>query len=358
MTSVLTDVEQLTPDLLTQLLRENGVLQKAEVTEICQTKSSKTNVSLVSHLTVQYTIQEPFAPTKLFLKIPNPDFKWGGQEIRFYTEVVPLMLEHYNWEALPFLHCYDLAYSTKSGRSHFLFENVADSHFSVDDLMPTARQHCECAIDAFAQVHAFWWEHPKLGQGFGEKLTEESVTQFLNSAREKLNDFVNFMGEHLTQTQQAILQAVVSTWPSRRKERLLQGQGITLVHRDPHPLNLLYSYDVDNASVKLIDWQSWRVDTGTDDLAYYIACHWPLEAREKIECALIQRYHQQLLHFGVENYTWDDCWYDYRASIIRCLFFLIGAWSPIQWQRGWWWAKIVQGMNAFEHLNCMELVTE
>lgn len=212
--------------------------------------------------------------------------------------------------------------------------------------------------DAFAQLHAFWWEHPKLGQTFGEKQTQERIIQFLNSAQARLNDFVNFMGERLTKTQQIILQAVVSTWPARRKERLIQGQGITLVHRDPHPLNLLYSYEVDNARVKLIDWQSWRVDTGTDDLAYYIACHRPFEVREKIESPLIQRYHQQLLHFGVENYTWDECWYDYRASVIRCLFFLIGAWSPIQWQRGWWWAKITQGMEVFEHLNCMELLTE
>jgi hypothetical protein len=104
MTTVLTHVDQLTPLLLTQLLRAKGVLQKAEVTEIHQTKSNKTNVSFISHLTVRYTMEEPSAPTKLFLKIPNPDFKWGDREISFYNEVVPLMLARYDWETLPFLH--------------------------------------------------------------------------------------------------------------------------------------------------------------------------------------------------------------------------------------------------------------
>jgi thiamine kinase-like enzyme len=358
MTNVLTDIEQLTPLWLTRLLQKNGILQKAEVAEIYQTKSNQTNISFVSHLAVRYTVEEPSAPMKLFLKIPNPDFNWGDREIKFYNEIVPVMLDSYDWAALPFLHCYDAAYSTQSGRSHFLFEDVADSYFSVDGSMPSALQHQESAIDAFAQFHAFWWEHPKLGQEFGEKQTEERISQFINSAQTKLDDFASFRGKRLSETQHAILHAVVSSWPYRRKERLIQGQGITLVHRDPHPLNLLYSHDVGRADVKLIDWQSWRVDTGTDDLAYYIACHWPFEARAEIEHPLIQRYHQQLLHFGVENYTWDDCWYDYRASVIRCLFFLIGAWSPIQWQRGWWWTKVTQGISAFEHLNCIELLME
>jgi thiamine kinase-like enzyme len=358
MTSVLTDVEQLTPLWLTRLLRKNGILQKAEVAEIYQTKSNQTNVSFVSHLAVRYTAEEPSAPMKLFLKIPNPDFNWGDREITFYNEIVPIMLEKYDWVDLPFLHCYDVAYSAESGRSHFLFADVSDTYFSVDGSMPSALQHQESAIDAFAQFHAFWWEHPKLGQELGEKQTEAGISQFIISARAKLDDFASFRGERLSETQHAILHAVVSSWPYRRKERLIQGQGITLVHRDPHPLNLLYSHDVGNAGVKLIDWQSWRVDTGTDDLAYYIACHWPFEARAGIEHPLIQRYHQQLLHLGVENYTWDDCWYDYRASVIRCLFFLVGAWSPIQWQRGWWWAKVTQGISAFDHLNCMELLME
>ncbi len=358
MTEILTDVDQLTPRQLTHLLRESGVLHRAEVAEIRQTKTNQTNVSLVSHLMVRYTAVIPSAPTKLFLKIPNPDFKWGDREIRFYNEIVPIMLETYDWADLPFLHCYDVAYSAESGRSHFLFADVSDSYFAVDGPMPAARRHQERAVDAFAQLHAFWWERPELGQRFGEKLTEAAVAQFLDQAQRKLANFAAFMGDRLSKTQHAILQTVVSNWPVRRKERLIQGQGITLVHRDPHPLNLLYSHDVENAAVKLIDWQSWRVDTGTDDLAYYMACHWPREEREKVERPFLQRYHQQLLHQGVSHYTWDECWYDYQASVIRCLFFLVAAWSPVQWERGWWWPKLERGMAAFEHLECQEVLRD
>lgn len=78
-------------------------------------------------------------------------------------------------------------------------------------------------------------------------------------------------------------------------------------------------------TVKLIDWQSWRVNTGTDDLAYLMACHWPLAELEKVEQALLQRYHRQLIEQGVKQSSWEDCLYDYQALIVRCLFFLMVA---------------------------------
>jgi thiamine kinase-like enzyme len=187
-------------------------------------------------------------------------------------------------------------------------------------------------------------------------LTEEKIARFPNQAQGKSADFVAFMGGKLSQKQIDILHTAVSAWPARRQKRLIKGTGITLVHRDPHPLNLLYSHDLENASVKLIDWQSWRVDTGTDDVAYYIACHWPQAVRVEVELSLVQRYHQQLLERGVTNYGWDDCWYDYRASVLRCIFFLIAAWSPVQWERGWWWPKLAQGIQACDDLDCLEIL--
>jgi hypothetical protein len=105
--------------------------------------------------------------------------------------------------------------------------------------------------------------------------------------------------------------------------------------------------------VKLIDWQSWRVDTGTDDLAYWMACHWPLEQRVLLERDLLKRYHQRLIELGVKKYDWADCLYDYRASVIRCLFFLMVAWSPAQWGAGVWWGRVQKGIAAFKAWDCV-----
>src|SRR5690606_25039100 len=68
------------------------------------------------------------------------------------------------------------------------------------------------------------------------------------------------------------------------------------------------------------NWQSWRVDTGTDDLAYLMACHWPLDEHPGLEQAMLVHYWQGLETEGIHSYGWDDLQYDYRASLIRCLF--------------------------------------
>lgn len=56
-----------------------------------------------------------------------------------------------------------------------------------------------------------------------------------------------------------------------RHQRLIGGQGVTLVHRDTHLLNILYPNQPQTDAVRLVDWQSWWVDTGTNDLAYMMA---------------------------------------------------------------------------------------
>ncbi|MGD2078946.1 MAG: aminoglycoside phosphotransferase, partial [Chloroflexota bacterium] len=107
--------------------------------------------------------------------------------------------------------------------------------------------------------------------------------------------------------------------------------------------------------VRIVDWQSWRVDTGTDDLAYMMACHWYPEYRARWERPLVEGYHRALLTYGVVDYPWPACWYDYRASVIRCLFFLLGSWHPAR-PASMWWERLEKGLLAYEDLGCAELL--
>jgi len=59
-----------------------------------------------------------------------------------------------------------------------------------------------------------------------------------------------------------------------------------------------------------------------------MAAHWYPGRRARLETALLRRYHARLLSLGVHGYSWDDCWEDYRASVVRVLFFLVGGRHP------------------------------
>jgi hypothetical protein len=47
-----------------------------------------------------------------------------------------------------------------------------------------------------------------------------------------------------------------------------------------------------------------------------------------LEKALLQHCYKELLAHGVKDYQWDDCWNDYRLSVI-----LMGIFIPV-----WRWA--------------------
>jgi hypothetical protein len=85
-----------------------------------------------------------------------------------------------------------------------------------------------------------------------------------------------------------------------------------------------------------------------------MAFWWPQEARDRLEKAMLQHYHQHLLALGVQNYTWEDCLYNYRAAVIRILFVTIANWQPAQGE--WYRQAMERGMMAFQEWNCHELL--
>ena len=94
---------------------------------------------------------------------------------------------------------------------------------------------------------------------------------------------------------------------------------------------------------------------GPRDLAYMMTLFWYPEHRARMEETLLRRYHRGLLAGGVGDYTWDECWDDYRWSAIRNIFIPILQWT--RGQPGWlWWSQLEKSLAAFEDLRCVELV--
>ena len=348
MPNILTDVTQLTPRYLTALLREQGVLSEETIADVKVTQSLKSNPSTAYHLSLTYAA-DPIgteAPKTLFLKLSNPDFPWiDDQEVVFYEQLVPQMQKVYAEGAWPFIHCYEAAYSSESKGWHILLENLAETHGSTADLTMPDERFCRQTIDALARLHAVWWEHPWLGERVGRYLTQSDIDGFEANVHRKLAQHRPTLAPQLGESAYQTLTQATAAWPIRRRARVVAGQGVTLIHRDMHPGNLLFPRNPSRDTIKLIDWQSWRVDVGTDDVAYFLAFHWDEEPGRHMEKRLLRHYFQQLLAYGVREYTWDDCLYDYRASIIRMLSVLTNAMNPGQ-------ERVKRGLSAFTAWKC------
>jgi hypothetical protein len=357
MATILTDVQEVTPAWLNDCLARTLNLGPNRVVEIHVINTRKTRISSAYFLHIIYATPDAALPDRFFLKLPVPGQSLDREEIEFYNVLVPQMANAFSGAISPFVACFDAAYSASPEGSHLLLADMSTTHFTNQAQLPPSRELCDGVIDAYARFHAFWWGHPGLGKQVGRLLTDAAVDNFIQIAQAKLLALREVVGDAMTAHQLATLAAVAGGWPTRRRARVVAGKGITIVHRDPHPLNFLYPADPAVDGVKLIDWQSWRVDTGTDDLAYMMACHWPLSEHDGLEQAMLVRYLHGLEAAGVGDYRWDDLIYDYRASIIRCLFFLLISWSPAKWTEGIGWReRVARGLDAFARFDCGELL--
>lgn len=352
MRDVITDAEQVTADWLETVLRGHGCLSSGRVIAIDRSAHA-TTTSTVVWLSVRYSEDAPAsAPARLLVKMSRPGFhpQFGENEVGFYRRVVPAM------DGPPVVRCFDAAYSTETERSHILLEDVSDSHAEVDSRPPPPRETCEQIMDCLARFHAFWWEHPRLGEDIGEPPGPPNVA----SMEEHLAGFLSFLGDQLPLDKQRIHKRVVATAQDRWRRRFAAGhvrpnEGLTLIHGDAHFENFLVPREAEQDGIRMIDWQFWNVSVGPQDLAFMIARNWTREERRVLEMDLVRRYHDGLLRRGVEGYAWEQCWRDYRGESIENV--LIPMW---QWQGQLTpetdWDGLEKAFDAFEDLECEELL--
>ena len=362
MTDIITSIEQVTPDWLTGVLRKAGALERgqaigvqADTTKLLHA-SSKHN-TFVSRLAVAYSDDSPAtAPPRLYLKVNMREGAFGipglgKHEPEFYNAVA------HSEANLPVVPCYDAAYSAEAGGYHLLLKDMTETHIAFPpSQFPPVGNYCEMIVDALADLHAHWWDSPKLGMSIGEIPTLNSLKGEVEGNRSGFPKFVDFMQDRLSPARLKVYERVLARLEGILSKRFTSGKGLTLIFEDVHAGNFLYPRDPLAERLYIIDWEQWGVNIGPHDLAYMMAMFWFPERRARMEQNLLQRYFHRLQAHGVQNYTWDDCWHDYRLSVLRLLFH--PAW---QWEHNAppdiWFNHLERLHLAYEDLSCEELLS-
>ena len=249
-------------------------------------------------------------------------------------------------------------YCPQSDRSHLLLDDLSATHSRPEFPLPPLNRHCDQLIDSVARLHAFWWNHPRLGDDIGAFPDDEFVRRHYQKLQEAWRGFADFLGDRLSAGRRQLYEGVLSSWSAlwqQRRGRFANAGNITLIHGDLHSLNVLFPDSPQNGAVYLIDWKNWRVSVGTDDLAYMMALQWSRERRHRMEMNLLRHYHAALLAHGVTRYDWEDCRTDYRLSVVRQLFIPVLFWLH-RLPPDAWWPHLENAALAFEDLSCAELL--
>ena len=363
---VITDIEQLTPEWLTNIFKKKGYLSTGKVTKIIKKNSLETETSNYHFLDLNFSnnAQTESVSPEIYVTISKPNDiakLLGKHEVKFYSIVAETMNE------MPILTCYDAAFSEETGLSHVIIETLSKTHINLMDApLPPLKIYCERAIDCLAKLHALWWDHQKLQELSNHSFVfnlfkensfnEKEILSWFKKENRSLKRLIRFVGERMSNKRKELFNTMFSLYPQLAYERIKK-EKITLIHADAHFWNFFYPKDTDNEKLKacLIDWQSWSIGVGGQDLAYIIGLFLFPDYRHLIEKDLVKRYHNDLLKLGVENYSWDESWYDYRLSAFLNLYRVVWWWSvnapPIVW-----WPALEKSILTLEDLNCMELL--
>jgi len=249
----------------------------------------------------------------------------------------------------------DAAFSQEQGKLHLLLEDLSATHYSEPpSQLPPTQKNCELIVQALADIHAAWWEHPPWDVIGGSFPDQAEVVRRIHDVRERITLFTSFLGDRLSAKRRDIYNAVLAALPALYA-RLTLRLAYTVVHDDIHIGNVLYPQNPTTDTVRIIDWQTWHIDLAPKDLAHMMAIFWFPEQRRALERVLLRKYHDRLCANGVANYSWEQLWNDYRLCVLRKLFH--PAW---QWATGHhpniWWNHLERVMIAYDDLHCGELL--
>lgn len=352
----LTNLAEATAEWVTAVLKDGGYLNQGSVIAITTNGQDSQNATN-GRLTLSYTDHtRSDAPRHLFIKICKNTNDFGDSELIYYTEIAPKIPN------APQPICYHAAHDKQNGHYHLLLEDLSDTH-EENWPIPPSETHSPPVIDALAQLHASWWNHPSLPQ-VGNLPTPEQIELYTTFPAKGEAYLLETMKDTLSKQEIEMVQTIFAKLPQALQKRARGSQTFTIIHGDMNPGNIL-SPKQENGRVYLIDRQlfSWNLSIwlSVSDITNMIIHWWSPQIRRELERPLLQRYHQQITQLGVTDYSFDELWQDYRLCAMQSLY-IVGAWcaDPIErTEFAWVWQPQLQKiLQACQDLNTIELLTD
>ena len=339
---------------LTDALRRSGALGDGRVCNVVVESSRATLLSNIIRLRLKYDGAAPHAPNSVILKTALPErigglWNAGRQEVAFYTQVAAVMSAH----LVP--RCFEAVWDTDTKAWHLLLEDLTDSHVIATTWpLPPTMEQCENIVHARARLHAEWWDDPRLGASVGAWLDADAMDRQLKRFAEQFARFTDRVGDSLPRERRNLYERLIDAAPCLLA-RYHSHRNVTIVQGDAHVWNCFLPRDGRGDDVCFFDWDSWRLDPGSDDLAYMMAMHWYPDRRRRMERPLLDRYHAELVAHGVRGYDRRALEDDYRLSVLWQIA------TPV-WQSAndippvIWWNNFERIMLAVDDLGGRELL--
>jgi Ecdysteroid kinase-like family len=277
---------------------------------------------------IDYSVGE--GPDRLIVKLPasDPQSRAAGQlgyrcETSFYREVA-------NRVHVQIPQCYFAAMNEQGDGFTLVLEDLAPAQ-QGDQIAGCSVDQARAAAVNVAGLHAPTWNDPSLREldWLIPDVTANAdvAAPFLVDATEQFLDRYTLTRDTAVTLQQFADRFV--DWASGRPVPF------ALLHSDYRLDNLLFAQSDAPRPVVAVDWQVVMVGSPLRDVAFLIATGLSTENRRVGEKGIIDAYHRRLIELGVDDYSAEQCWEDYRYGLFQGPFInILGAFVAQPSERG------------------------
>jgi Ser/Thr protein kinase RdoA (MazF antagonist) len=223
-------------------------------------------------------------------------------EVNFYRE-----LAHSVQIRTP--RCHYATIDPTSGEFILVLEDLAPCR-PGDQLAGCSVDQAALAMDELAKLHAPHWGDARLaGLPWLNRSTPESIERTGQLLGDLFPLFIERYSERLApehvQVAEHFMRSLSSWLQQRRPPFVVQ-------HGDYRLDNMLFGTEAGGYPLAVVDWQTAVLGPPLSDASYFLGAGLLPEARRKNEQALLRQYYDALQAYGVEGFSWERCWLDYR----------------------------------------------
>jgi hypothetical protein len=321
-------LDEVTPEWLTQVLRDAGALHEAAVTsfEIERVGVGVGFLGQLGRITPRYDREQEPAPAYLIAKFPTDDE--GGRELAamygFYKAEVNFYREIAADVTTRTPHCYYSAIAADGRTFALITEDLSLTGRVGDQVAGCTLEHARMAVQELARFHATWWNHPRLAAmawlPVGTELARISWEQAYPAGwQTAVERYRRFLTPQLLDAVPRLNERMIAMLPE------FEGKDQTVMHGDYRLDNLFFGKEGCGYDVAVIDWQILNRGWATYDLAYFIGLNLPIADRRAHERELVREYVDALTATNPAiSYAWDDCWHDYALSMVAYMCNMVG----------------------------------
>lgn len=354
--SSLVRYDAIDADWLTNVLKRAGVLNNGRVTTVEHGPCGTGQLADSYRFTLTYdppgagpaTIVGKFASDDEVSRAFGKQSGYYRNEIRFYRELASSLSV-----VLPRpLHA---AIDDEETEFVLLMEDLGPARVQ-DQLIGCSADDAALVVEQIAALHADSWQRPELAEQAWLQGTSASFSHVTDNFAATVEAFPSLAGDLIPEADLAEARRLLpylAAW----KRAFTQPQ--CLWHSDLRADNLLFEARGGELPVVVLDWQGVGYARGTIDVSYFLGTSLTTEDRRAHERDLVKLYHDGLTARGVQGFSAEQCWNDYRLLAVHTLqvgIFGVGAVKRSERGDQMWQSWISRGAAQTRDLDSMALL--